>query len=52
MVLLLLTMQLQPADFDGKELTLKLNRDGKLGSFESASGKMYSFVMGIEIFLG
>ncbi|CAL9054477.1 unnamed protein product [Musa banksii] len=36
--------QLQPADFDGKELTLKLNRDGKLGSFESASGKSYDFV--------
>ncbi|RWW43455.1 hypothetical protein BHE74_00050878, partial [Ensete ventricosum] len=36
---------LQPADFNGKELTLKLNRDGKLGGFESASGKMYSFVM-------
>ncbi|KAJ8475984.1 hypothetical protein OPV22_019711 [Ensete ventricosum] len=36
--------QLQPADFNGKELTLKLNRDGKLGGFESASGKSYDFV--------
>ncbi|RRT67497.1 hypothetical protein B296_00039237, partial [Ensete ventricosum] len=35
---------LQPADFNGKELTLKLNRDGKLGGFESASGKSYDFV--------
>lgn len=47
-----MTMQLQPADFNGKELTLKLNRDGKLGGFDTASGKMYSFVMAIEIFLG
>lgn len=47
-----MTMQLQPADFNGKELTLKLNRDGKLGGFDSASGKMSSFVMAIEIFLG
>ncbi|KAJ0988728.1 hypothetical protein J5N97_007084 [Dioscorea zingiberensis] len=36
--------QLQPADFDGKELSLKLNRDGQLGSFESSSGKSYEVV--------
>ncbi|WOL12607.1 hypothetical protein Cni_G21374 [Canna indica] len=35
--------QLQPADFSGKELTLKLHRDGKLGGFDSASGKSYDF---------
>lgn len=36
--------QLQPADFHGKELTLKLHRDGQLGSFESSSGKTYDMV--------
>lgn len=36
--------QLQPDDFEGKEISLKLHRDGKLGSFESSSGKSYDFV--------
>ncbi|KAG5520504.1 hypothetical protein RHGRI_033176 [Rhododendron griersonianum] len=29
----------QAPDFDGQELTLKLHRDGLLGSFEGSSGK-------------
>ncbi|KAJ6837501.1 mediator-associated protein 2 [Iris pallida] len=35
--------QLKPQDFQGKELSLKLYRDGKLGSFES-SGKTYDLM--------
>lgn len=35
--------QLKPQDFQGKELSLKLHRDGKLGSFES-SGKTYDLM--------
>ncbi|XP_059656522.1 mediator-associated protein 2 [Cornus florida] len=34
----------QPPDFDGQELTLKLHRDGQLGSFEGSSGKSYHMV--------
>lgn len=33
-----------PVDFDGQELTLKLHRDGKLGTFEGSSGKEYDVV--------
>eukprot|EP00262_Sarcandra_glabra_P019031 TRINITY_DN701_c0_g1_i1.p1 TRINITY_DN701_c0_g1~~TRINITY_DN701_c0_g1_i1.p1 ORF type:complete len:324 (-),score=42.33 TRINITY_DN701_c0_g1_i1:117-1088(-) len=36
--------QLQADDFTGKELSLKLRRDGCLGSFESSSGKSYDMV--------
>ncbi|XP_068661320.1 mediator-associated protein 2 isoform X2 [Aristolochia californica] len=36
--------QLQPDDFQGKELKLKLHHNGKLGTFESASGKSYDLV--------
>ncbi|KAM0936013.1 putative mediator-associated protein 2, plant [Dioscorea sansibarensis] len=36
--------QLQPVDFDGKELSLKLRPDGRLGGFESSSGKGYDVV--------
>ncbi|XP_072995946.1 uncharacterized protein [Typha latifolia] len=36
--------QLQPADFHGKELSLKLHGDGQLGSFEFSSGKSYEVV--------
>lgn len=34
----------QNPDFDGKELSLKLHDDGKLGSFEGSSGKEYDLV--------
>ena len=34
----MLFLQLQPGDFDGKELSLKLRPDGRLGGFESSSG--------------
>lgn len=37
-------MQLHPDDFEGKELSLKLHRDGTLGSFESSSGKIVAYV--------
>ena len=33
-------VQLKPSDFHGKELKLKLHRDGKLGSLETSSGEM------------
>ncbi|XP_030448164.1 mediator-associated protein 2 [Syzygium oleosum] len=33
-----------PPDLDGQELTLKLHRDGKLGSCEDSSGKEYDVV--------
>ncbi|KAG1331617.1 putative mediator-associated protein 2 [Cocos nucifera] len=36
--------QLKAADFHGKELKLKLHRDGQLGSLESSSGKSYDVV--------
>ncbi|KAL5062936.1 hypothetical protein RYX36_024673 [Vicia faba] len=32
------------ADIDGQELSLKLDKDGTLASFEGASGKAYDFV--------
>uniref|UniRef100_A0A0D9UZ92 Uncharacterized protein n=1 Tax=Leersia perrieri TaxID=77586 RepID=A0A0D9UZ92_9ORYZ len=35
---------LDASDFHGKELTLKLHGDGKLGSLESSSGKFYDLV--------
>ncbi|KAL0925693.1 hypothetical protein M5K25_004058 [Dendrobium thyrsiflorum] len=35
---------LQPADFHGKVLSLKLHRDEKLASFENSSGKSYEVV--------
>ncbi|PSR84601.1 Mediator-associated protein [Actinidia chinensis var. chinensis] len=34
----------QAPDFDGQELSLKLHRDGLLGSFEGSSGKSYDVV--------
>lgn len=34
---------IQPPDFDGQEVTLKLHRDGHLGSFEGSSGKIQSW---------
>ncbi|CAD6232186.1 unnamed protein product [Miscanthus lutarioriparius] len=36
--------QLDVLDFHGKELSLKLNSDGNLGSLESSSGKSYELV--------
>lgn len=33
---------MQNPDYDGKELSLKLHDDGKLGSFEGASGNYTS----------
>lgn len=36
--------QLQPVDFHRKALSLKLRRDGQLGSFEISSGKSYEVV--------
>lgn len=33
-------LQLQPRDINGKDITLRLNKDGDIGSFESASGKI------------
>jgi len=33
-------MQLDVLDFHGKELSLKLNSDGNLGSLESSSGNL------------
>lgn len=36
--------QLLPADFHGKELSLKLHRDGKLASFQNSSGKSYEVI--------
>lgn len=35
---MVLFLQLQPVDFNGKELSLKLHPDGRLGGFESSSG--------------
>ncbi|XP_077210050.1 uncharacterized protein LOC143845555 [Tasmannia lanceolata] len=35
---------LEPKDFEGKEVSLKLHHDGQLGSFESSSGKSYDLV--------
>ncbi|ONK58635.1 uncharacterized protein A4U43_C09F15080 [Asparagus officinalis] len=35
---------LKPTDFHGKEVKLKLHRDGKLGSLETSSGKSYDLV--------
>lgn len=34
------TWILQTPDFDGKEISLKLNSDGNLGTFEGSSGNM------------
>ncbi|CAI9754383.1 unnamed protein product [Fraxinus pennsylvanica] len=34
----------QAPDFDGQELSLKLHRDGHLGSFDGSSGKSYEVV--------
>ncbi|XP_052187274.1 mediator-associated protein 2 [Diospyros lotus] len=34
----------QAPDFDGQEISLKLHRDGQLGSFEGSSGKSYDVV--------
>ncbi|KAF5746366.1 mediator-associated protein 2 [Tripterygium wilfordii] len=34
----------QTPDFDGMEVTLDLNRDGRLGTFEGSSGKEYDVV--------
>ncbi|GAB4841914.1 hypothetical protein Ancab_011870 [Ancistrocladus abbreviatus] len=34
----------QPPDFDGKEVTLNLDQEGELGSFEGPSGKDYKLV--------
>ncbi|KAG9447236.1 hypothetical protein H6P81_013364 [Aristolochia fimbriata] len=36
--------QLQPDDFQGKQLKVKLHRDGKLATVEDASGKSYDLV--------
>jgi len=38
------TMQLDISDFHGKELSLKLHKDGNLGNLESSSGKSYELV--------
>lgn len=38
-------VQLQPDEFEGKELSLKLHHDGTLGTFESSSGKMMAYVI-------
>ncbi|KAA8529729.1 hypothetical protein F0562_034171 [Nyssa sinensis] len=40
----LLQFSSKPPDFDGQELTLKLHRDGKLGTMEGSSGKSYDVV--------
>ncbi|CAA6665030.1 unnamed protein product [Spirodela intermedia] len=37
-------MQLQPDDFDGKEISLNLHQDGELASVETSSGKSYDVV--------
>jgi len=37
-------MQLDVSDFHGKELSLKLHKDGNLGNLESSSGKSYELV--------
>ncbi|XP_073030041.1 uncharacterized protein [Primulina eburnea] len=34
----------QSPDFDGREVSLKLNGDGRIGSFECSSGKSYDVV--------
>ncbi|XP_057970477.1 mediator-associated protein 2 [Malania oleifera] len=34
----------QPPDFDGQEVSLKLNHDGQLGTFKGSSGKEYDVV--------
>ncbi|CAA7401673.1 unnamed protein product [Spirodela intermedia] len=36
--------QLQPDDFDGKEISLNLHQDGELASVETSSGKSYDVV--------
>lgn len=36
--------QLDPADFHGKKVKLKLHHDGQLGGIESSSGKSYDMV--------
>ncbi|TKW12742.1 hypothetical protein SEVIR_5G055200v4 [Setaria viridis] len=36
--------QLDVSDFHGKELSLKLHKDGNIGSLESSSGKSYELV--------
>lgn len=36
--------ELKPSDFHGKELKLRLHRDGKLGSLETSAGKTYDMV--------
>ncbi|CAN6470555.1 unnamed protein product [Victoria cruziana] len=36
--------QFKPADFDGKEVKLKLHREGQLGSLVNASGKSFDIV--------
>ncbi|KMZ67473.1 hypothetical protein ZOSMA_267G00260 [Zostera marina] len=32
------------SDIDGKEITIRLNKDGNIGSFESSAGKTYDLV--------
>ncbi|KZV45270.1 mediator-associated protein 2, partial [Dorcoceras hygrometricum] len=34
----------QPPDFDGKEVSLKLNGDGRIGSFECSAGKSLELI--------
>lgn len=36
--------QLKPSDFHGKDLKVKLQRDGTLGSLETSTGKSYDLV--------
>ncbi|KAF3790474.1 hypothetical protein EJ110_NYTH16499 [Nymphaea thermarum] len=36
--------QFKPADFDGKEVKLKLRQDGRLGSMKNAAGKSFDIV--------
>lgn len=42
-------VQLQPADFNGKEMTLKLHKDGKLGGFDTSSGKIRGYPWAIQV---
>ncbi|KMZ70587.1 hypothetical protein ZOSMA_199G00240 [Zostera marina] len=32
------------SDIDGKEITIRLNKDGNIGSFETSTGKTYDLV--------
>ncbi|KAL3634779.1 hypothetical protein CASFOL_021833 [Castilleja foliolosa] len=34
----------QPLDFDGKQVTVKLGGDGRMGTFEGSSGKSYDVI--------